>query len=195
MLDRASFLRLGAASALGGLADPGAARAGAPPVLPREDDLGLLQFTATAKLVALAFADRALADAPLRAGDRRRLAALRAADARHLRRLRFSLGTDAPRTTDFAFGFDRAAFASAAAVGAQGEALEELTTGVCLSAAALGRDPGTRELLLRVMAADAGHLATYRVMRGLPAARSGLPEPLDFELAGRALDAYLEPSS
>ncbi len=92
-LDRGAFLRRGMAAALAASLT-GAARAEAAAITPAGDDVGFLQWGATAELVSLAFYDRALnASRSWRSGafsraERRRLTLARAGDADHQRRLR-----------------------------------------------------------------------------------------------------------
>jgi hypothetical protein len=196
LLDRGAFLRLGAASAAaaaGGLAASPPAAA-APPVAPAGEDLGFVQFTVSAKLVALELHDRVAAARLVPARERPRLAALRAGDAAHLRRVAFSLGDERPRRADFTYAFPPAALRSRAGALAELAALEELTAGVGLLAAGFAQDPGTRLLLARVAAADASHLGELRVLQGRPPARSGLPDVPGFEEAAARLDRYLRPT-
>jgi hypothetical protein len=195
-LDRGAFLRLGAAgaaTAAGALAAP-ATGAAAPPVAPVGEDLGFVQFVASAKLVALTLHDRIAAARLLPARPRRRLAALRRADADHLRRVAYALGDERPRRADFEYAFPPAALRDADGALAELARLEELTAGMALLAAGFAADPGTRLLIARIGSADTGHLAELRLLRGRPPARSGLPDVPAFDRATEVLDSYLRPT-
>ncbi len=196
LLDRGAFLRLGAASAAAAASGLAAARRApaAPAATPTGEDLGFVQFMVTAKLVALELHDRIAAARLLPARGRLWLAALRAGDATHLRRLAYSLGDERPRRADFAYAFPAAALRTPAGALAELAALEDLTAGVGLLAAGFAQDPGTRLLVVRVAAADASHLAELRGLQGRPAARSGLPDVPGFEQAAAQLDRYLRPT-
>jgi hypothetical protein len=122
-----------------------------------------------------------------------RLAALRAGDAAHLRRVAFSLEDERPRGTTSPTPSRRAALRTGPGP-RELSALEELTAG--------RRAPGGR------VRAGSGHapaarargrrrrlaLGELRVLQGRPPARSGLPDVPGFEQAAARLDRYLRPT-
>lgn len=202
-MDRAAFLRRGAAAALaagaGGLvAAPGSQAAA--PVRPSGEDIGFLQWGATAELVSIAFYDRALrastgwgAQAFTRA-ERTRLKLTRASDAGHLRRLRYTLAGDAPKRDDFTIVLPDAPFNSRRGVLELGARLERLIAGVYLDGVTNATDPGTRALLGRLLASESQHISALEVLAGAPAT-TGLLAPVYPEAAGAALDAYVRPGA
>lgn len=178
----------------------GPASAAPPPVQPAAADLGALQWSATAELVALRFYDDALRSARtwrgrrLSAADHRTLTGLRAASARHLQRLRWALQGDAPKRSDFDVVLPASALASRAGALAFAASFERLLAGVSLTGVSTGTDPGTRALLGRLLAQQAQHVQALAVLRGTPAT-VGLLNPVGLERAGVELDRYVRPGS
>ncbi len=118
-LDRGQFLRLGAAGAMAtltGAAIAPAAGAQAPPPTPQNEDIGFVQWAATAELVSVAFWERALAAD--RFGDvvAKRITAMRDADRQHLEALSAVLADEAPTTEDFTVVLPKKAFATKAGI-------------------------------------------------------------------------------
>lgn len=195
---RKDFLRLAAAglgaAAAGSLAAPRVARAVAP--TPVGDDLGYVQFGAVAELVSEAFYRRALRDGKgWTHGERRRLRIAREGDIHHLRRLNALLGADAVQRDDYEVVFPTGTFSTRARILAQGLRLERLIVGVYLDGVTNTADPGTRELLGRLVAADSRHLAGLEELGSGTAASTGLPGVTYLENASAELDDYLRLTS
>lgn len=188
---RLSFLRAGAAAVAGApilAAAPAAARFGPAPV---GDDIAWIQLLATAELVNLALLDRA-ADVPgLTGRDRARVRAWRAADAEHLKRLRYPLQDEAPRKDDFEIVLPRGALASRRAFADAAIALKQLVVGAALDGSAFAKDSGTRLLLARIAAGESEQLEGLQRLGGRPPRAGALPASLDLQAAGTRLDAYL----
>jgi hypothetical protein len=200
-VDRATFLRRGLTGALAASAAglPLAARAGAAtPVRPAGEDIGFFQWGATAELVSLAFYDRALHASltwgarGFRAAERTRLKLARAADAEHLRRLRYTLQADAPKAGDFTIALPDRAFRDRRSILGFGAALSELIAGVYLDGVTSAADPGTRALLGRLLAGESQQISALHVLAGRPAT-AGLLRPVFPEQASDALDRYIQP--
>lgn len=192
MLTRARFLRLSAATALGGAVGPAAARAALPAPTPQGDDEGYVQFGALTERAALGYYRRAARMAGTWTRPERD--SLRAAAARkvvHVQRLIAALGADAPSGSDFAIDLPRSAFATRTGALTLGRRLEGLLCGVYVGGVAFTADPATRLLLGRVLAADAEQLSHLRRLAGLPGG-GGLADPIDLETAGTQLDSYLK---
>jgi len=200
-VDRATFLRRGVAGALAASAAglPLAARArAATPVRPAGEDIGFFQWGATAELVSLAFYDRAL-HASLTWGargfspaERTRLKLARAGDAEHLRKLRFTLQGDAPKTSDFTFVLPDGAFRNRRSILGFGVQLKELIAGVYLDGVTSATDPGSRALLGRLLAGESQQISALHVLAGAPAT-AGLLRPVFPQQASDALDRYIQP--
>jgi Ferritin-like domain len=200
-LDRASFLRRGvaglAAMSAAGLLRPAASGA-ADPIRPVGEDIGFVQWGATAELVSLAFYDRALHES-LRWGargfsgaERTRLKLARATDAEHLRKLRFTLQSEAPDKGDFTVALPDAAFRDRRSILDLGLELETLIAGVYLDGVTHAGDPGTRALLGRLLASESQHISALRVLGGQPAT-TGLLHAVYPEQASDALDRFVQP--
>jgi hypothetical protein len=193
-LSRSAFLRLGAtgvATAAGGMLGAGAAFGAPPPATPQGDDLGFLAFGAVAERAALAFYRRALKTPGLfDAGERRQLMQARRAKVQHLMKINAVLGSEAVGSNDFEFDLPKSAFSTRPRAVALGASLEELLVGVYLYGAGYAADPGTRLLVGRLLTVDGQLLAALRALAGKPMA-AGLPNPLDTEQAGDALDKLL----
>lgn len=199
-LTRAAFLRTAAAGTVGLAAAPTSALAGTP-IAPAPDDLGFLQWGASAELARLVLYDRILhetlgrgAPAGFAPAERAQLKLLRASGAEHLRRLRYSLGTEAPRREDFQIVLPEAAFRGRAAMLALAERFGVLLGGLYLAAAAELSDPGTRSLLAQLLASESQHVAALSALRGVPVT-AALPVAIDLAAAGDALDAFLAPGT
>jgi hypothetical protein len=195
-LSRGQFLRLGAsgvaAAAGGALAAGGGVAFGAlPPATPQGDDVGFLTFGVVAERTALAFYKKALTTPHLfDASDRRRLAQARAAKREHVNKINAVLGGDAVGADDYAVDFPKSAFGTRDKAIALGTELEKLLVGVYTYGAAYSADPGTRLLISRLLTVDGQLLGTLRAMVGKPVA-DGMPNPLDTEAAGDALDKLI----
>jgi hypothetical protein len=191
---RKDFLRLAAVgigtAAAGSLAAPRIARAVSP--TPTGDDFAYVQFGVVAGLVIRDFYHRALsADGGWTHGERRRLKIARDSEKRQLLRLNALLGEDAIQSDDYEIVFPDGAFASRARILAQGKRLEKMVVGVFIDGVTNSTDPGTRELLGRLIAADSRHLAGLDELGQGTAASSGLPPAVLLEIASPELDKYL----
>jgi hypothetical protein len=191
---RKDFLRLAAATlgtaAAGSLAGPRAAQAVAP--RPTGDDLGYVQFGVVAELVCEACYHRARTEGHgWTHGERRRLKLAHDGETHHLRRLNALLGQDAVERGDYEIVFPADTFSSRARILAQGRRLEEMVVGVYIDGVTNTADPGLRELLGRLVAADARHLAGLEELGTGTAASSGLPPAMFLENASPELDDYL----
>jgi hypothetical protein len=192
-IDRAQFLRLGAAGVVetvgaGLLAGP--ASAALPVPSPQGDDVGFLSFGAVAELASRAWYTQALGAKGFTPGERRRLQQAHSAKNDHIKRINVALRGDAIQAGDFAATFPDGAFATKARAVALGEQVEALLVGTYLNGAAFARDSATRLLLGRLLTYDAQMLAWIRGLTGAPAA-SGLPNPLSLEQAGATLDRLI----
>jgi hypothetical protein len=191
---RKDFLRIAAVglgtAAAGSLAAPRLARAVAPK--PGGDDLGYVQFGVVAELVCEAFYHRALKEGHgWSQGERRRLKIAHDGKTRQLRRLNALLGEDGIDRGDYEVIFPKGTFDSRERILAQGEKLEKMMVGVYIDGVTNTVDPGTRELLGRLLAADARHLAGLEELGGGTAVASGLPAITFLENASPELDKYL----
>lgn len=187
ILDRGEFLRLGAVTALAGVFG-GAASARAQSPAPQGDDLGYVQWGATAELLSVAFWERALDEGRFSAKAKRRLTAAREADKEHLERLNAVLGEDAP---EFEIVLPDGAFRTRARILAFGQEIEQRVTGVYLDGVARTTDQETRLLLGRLLVADTQHVSLLRGLANEPLADTGLRTPLRVEPAGEWIDRYL----
>jgi hypothetical protein len=166
-MDRASFLKLGATSALVG------------------DGESFVAFGAVAEGVGAAAYRRALSARHL--FDRHERDLLRAAHAAkraHAASLVAVLGDGADSSSDFALKIPSRSLLRLA------EQLERLVVGVYLSGVAYAQDQNTRALLGELMAADVRRLAVVRVLRGLEPL-DGKLAPVDIAVAGDVLDRCL----
>jgi hypothetical protein len=191
---RKDFFRLAAVglgtAAAGSLGAPRVARAVAPK--PSGDDLGYVQFGVVAELVCEAFYHRAAAARGIwDHGERRRLKIAHDGETQHLRRLNALLGEDAVERGDYEIVFPDETFDSRARILAQGAKLEAMVVGVYIDGVANTIDPGLRELLGRLIAADARHLAGLEELGRGTAASRGLPPAVFLENASPELDDYL----
>lgn len=195
---RRDLLRLGAAGAAGALVAPAVARAQQPaptpaPVAPtpKGDDIGYVQWGATAELLSVAFWQRALDDGDWSARATRRLRTARDNDADHLRRLIAVLGDDAPTEDDFEIVLPNRPFRTRASILAFGKEIEERVTAVYLDGIARTSDEATRALLGRLLVSDVGHLGLLRTLGGEPVADKGLRTSMRVETAGEWIDSYI----
>jgi ferritin-like protein len=191
-IDRATFLRVGAAGAVaaatGALAGPAAAALPVP--RPQGDDVGFLSFGAVAELTSRAWYQQALHVQGFSRRERRRLEIGHAAKRDHVIRLNAVLGADAIAPDDFAARLPGGSFADPHRAVALGVSLEELLVGAYLNGAAFARDAATRLLLGRLLVFDAQQLAWMRGLDGATPA-GGLAVPLSLEQAGARLDRLL----
>lgn len=193
-LNRGELLRLSAAGALATAAGTLAAvpaRGAAPAPAPQGEDIGFVQWGATAELVAVIFWDRALAADRFGAETRSWFKAMRAADVQHLVDLSAILGDEAPTTDDFEVVFPRGTFGSRTGIVAAAADIEESITRTYLAAVTQTTDPATRLLLGKLLAQDVGHLDAIRSLDGRSSAFAGRRGPLGLEQAGQWLDRHL----
>lgn len=192
MIDRASFLRLGAASALGLVAVPAVASAqGLPTPAPQGDDIGFLQFGVLAERVSLD-AYRAAAKAKgWTAAEKRLLKTIANQKADHVAQLTAALGADAPGPDDYSVKLPAGALADARSARRFLERLEQLLVGVFVGGAAFSADSATRLLIARLLVSDGQNLSWLRGLRGEPVTET-LPNPIDLETAGDQLDSLLQ---
>jgi Ferritin-like domain len=187
-LSRGELLRLGAA---GALLTAAPAHAAGPPPAPQGDDIGFLQWGATAELVSVAFWDRALEADAFGARVRRWMTAMRTADRQHLTALSTVLADEAPTEQDFEVVLPRRAFGSRAGILALGAEIEESITRAYLAGVTEAIDPATRLLLGKLLVQDVAHLDAVRSLDGSPSAFAGQRAPLGLEQAGEWLDRHL----
>jgi hypothetical protein len=188
-MDRASFLKLGATSALA--LGTGVARAATPAATPVGDDESFVAFGAVAEGVGAAVYQRAMRAPHL--FDRHERDLLRAAHAAkraHGASLVAVLGDDADSSSDFAVTFPKESLRTRRSLLRLSERLERLVVGVYLSGVAYAQDQNTRALLGEILSADVRQLAVVRMLRGLEPL-DGKLAPVDIEVAGDVLDHYL----
>ena len=191
-LNRGELLRLGVAGALVGAAGVvPSARAAGPVPAPQGDDLGYVQWGATAELVCVAFWDRALASDRFGDRGRRWMSAMRVADIQHLAGLSSVLGEDAPTLDDFEVVLPQGAFRTRAGILALGAEIEESITRAYLAGVTQTSDPGTRLLLGKLLVQDVGHVDAINSLGGGSSAFAGRRGPLELEQAGTWLDRHL----
>lgn len=195
-VDRSEFLRLGAASALAGfVGGGGVAVAQVPPgpsvPAPKGDDIGYVQWGATAEMLSIAFYTRALDSKQFSDRVERRLRAARQADREHLAKLNAVLGEDAPSEDDFQIELPNRRFRTEARILNFGLEIEQRVTGVYLDGIARTSDQPTRLLLGRLLISDGQHLTMLRGLAGDPHADDGLRNPVRVETAGAWLDRFL----
>ena len=188
-MDRGSFLKLGAAGALG--LHAGVAQAGTPTATPAGDDESFVAFGAVAEGVGAAVYQRALRAHRLFDGhERELLRAAHSAKRAHAASLVAVLGDDADSSSDFAVTFPKGALRARRSLLRLSERLERLVIGVYLSGVAFAQDQNTRALLGETLSADVRQLAVVRMLRGLEPL-DGKLAPVDIEVAGDVLDRYL----
>jgi len=189
LIDRASFLKLGAAGAL--TVGAGVAGATTPVATPVGDDESFVAFGAVAEGVGAAVYRRALlAKHTFDRHERDLLRAAHAAKLEHATTLTGILGTDAESAGDFVTTFPKGSLRSRRSLLRQAERLERLVIGVYLSGVAYAADENTRALLGETLAADVRQLAVVRALRGMEPL-AGKLAPVDIEVAGNVLDRYL----
>lgn len=189
--DRARFLRLGAAGAVGSaLVLAGSAQAAVPSPAPVGDDVAYLQFGATAELVLQSLYGEIDRNTFFPADERRRVAVLRAATKEHVARLAAVLGGDAPQYGDFHIALPPGKRSRRLLLGKALD-LTGLLAGTYLSGVSDCADPATRTLLGRLLWSEAQQLSQLRAIDGRPVTSAGLPGPISLEDAAPRLDAYL----
>lgn len=192
MIDRAAFLRLGAATAVGVLAPAAVAGAqGLPTPAPQGDDIGFLQFGVLAERVSLDAYRAALKPKGWSAADRQLLSTIASQKADHVAQLTAALSADAPAPDDYTVTLPSGAFATQRGARAFLERLEQLLVGVYIAGAGFTADSATRLLIARLLASDAQSLSALRGLRGAPVV-AALPNPIDLEVAGDQLDTLLQ---
>ena len=187
---RAQFFSLGAAGTLAAVAAPSAWAQGPAPA-PEGDDIGFVQWAATAELVAIACWDGLATRVALDATADRRVHAMRRGDTVHRSSLGAVLGEDAPTRADFAVALPKGAFRSRDRALALAEDIHDHTVRVYLAGVAQAADPGTRLLLGQLLVSDTQHLDAIRALRGRSSVSGGLRGPLDLQAAGTWLDRHL----
>lgn len=192
MIDRASFLRLGAVAAVGALVPTATASAqGLPTPAPQGDDIGFLQFGVLAERVSLDAYRAAAKASGWTAAEKSLLRTVTRAKADHVVQLTAALGSNAPAPDDYAVKLPDGAFATTRTARAFLERLEQVLVGVYVGGAAFSADPATRLLIARLLASDAQNLSALRGLRGDPVV-TALPNPVDLEVAGDQLDTLLQ---
>jgi hypothetical protein len=192
VISRASFLRLGAVTAVGVLVPSAAAGAQLLPTpAPQGDDLGFLQFGVLAERVSLDAYRAAAKSAVWTPADRRLLATIARQKADHVIQLTTALGPDAPAPDDYTVRLPSGAFATQRSARTFLERLEQLLVGVYIGGAGFTADAATRLLIARLLAGDTQNLSALRGLRGDPVV-ARLPNPIDLEVAGDQLDALLQ---
>lgn len=187
---RAQFFTLGAAGTLAAVAAPSAWAQGPAPA-PQGDDIGFVQWAATAELVAVACWDGLATYVALDPRADRWVHAMRRADTVHRSSLDAVLGEDAPTGDDFAVELPKGSFRSLDRGLALAEDIHDHTVRVYLAGVAQAADPGTRLLLGQLLVSDTQHLDAVRALRGRSSVSGGLRGPLDLEAAGTWLDRFL----
>jgi hypothetical protein len=168
---------------------PGVAPAAPATPVPQGDDLGFLNFGAVAEAVLARFYTNAqqLAGA-FSPSELRVLKQAHAQQRGNVDRLNAALGPDeAVSLEDFRRVIPLGSRAGALKVGRR---LEALVTGVYLDGVGYAADPGTRILLGRLLAVSSGQHALLTRWTG--GSLSGLPGPVDLDVAGAILDTYLK---
>ncbi len=195
MIDRASFLRLGAATALGVMVPAAAASAAALPTPnPQGDDAGFLQFGALAEPVSLnAYRAAYKQSSNWSAADLAMFKTLIAQKVDHVNQLTAALGANAPQADDYTVKLPATALRSKRGTLSLLERLEQLLVGVYLGGAAFTADDASRLLIARLLASDAQDLSALRTLRGVPVL-AALPTPIDLDAAGTQLDTLLDPA-
>ena len=194
-MDRGQFLRLGAAGAVaavaGAVSAPAAGAVGPAPA-PQGDDIGFVQWAATAEMVAIACWDRVLGGVRLDEHADRWVHALRRADTGHLAALNAVLGEEAPTEEDFAVKLPKRAFATQARALAQAEEIHDHLVRVYLQGRRAGDATPARACCSASCWSTTPSTST-RCARcaGSRSAFAGLRGPLDLEPAGAWLDGYL----
>jgi hypothetical protein len=192
MHTRATFLRWGAAAAIGAAASPVAARAALPVPAPIGDDVGYLTFVAIAERAALVYyRECRKMKGVWSASERGSLRRGGQVKIDHVQRLTTVLGANAPSAVDFTIELPSTAFRTRRGALSLGRNIEGLLVGVYVEAVAFTADPATRLLLGRLLAADVAQRAELTRLAGLGAS-FGLPDPIDLQTAGDQLDGVLQ---
>lgn len=191
-MTRRRVLVAGAAGAAGALpvVGPGLARA-AKPLTPVGDDIGFLQVGALAELLCVSAYRAAAVHPDFTPRQRRWLDQARAADKLHYSRLSAPLGADAPKFGDYRLGVTAERLRRRSRVVDVLQELERICAGVYISGVANSVDPGTRELLGRLIAADTQHLAAIGRISASAPFTGELPPALDVAQAGDRLDRFI----
>ena len=158
---------------------------------PKGDDVGYVQWGATAEMLSIAFYTRALDSKQFSDRVERRLRAARQADREHLAKLNAVLGEDAPSEDDFQIELPNRRFRTEARILNFGLEIEQRVTGVYLDGIARTSDQPTRLLLGRLLISDGQHLTMLRGLAGDPQADDGLRNPVRVETAGAWIDRFL----
>lgn len=191
-ISRRELLRTGALSA-GATVLPGAPAAAAIRApAPAGDDVGYLVFGASAEGVLARLFTNALAlGGAWTALERRRLREAHSVHRRNVDRINAAL-PDEDRITLDLFARTVPVRSRHAAV-ATGRRLETLAAGTYLSGITNTTDPGSRQLLGRLLSAASRNEALLTGWSG--GALGGLTAPISLDTAGAALDRYLEDPS
>jgi hypothetical protein len=193
-VDRAQFLRLGAAGALGvagvGLIAARPAAAALPAPNPVGDDIGFFGFAVVAELTSERCYQEALRVKGWPAGVRRNLSAAIEAKGAHVRRINDVLRDGAVQPSDYAVDFPEGSFDTRARALTLAVRLENLLVSTYLHGVSYAQDSSSRLMLGRLMSFDGQLLAWLRALGG-GAPVPGLPDPVDTEAGGALLDTYL----
>ncbi len=193
-VDRAQFLRLGAAGALGaagvGLITSGPASAALPAPTPIGDDIGFFGFAVVAELTSQRWYQEALQVKGLGRSVRSTLSAASNAKGAHIRRINDVLRDGAVQPSDFAVDFPKGSFDTRARALGLGQQLEGLLVSTYLYGTSYAQDSSSRLLLGRLQIFDGQLLAWLRSLAGVSPV-PGLPNPIDTEAGGALLDKYL----
>src|SRR5262245_55253072 len=187
---RRRLLTTGAVGGMALLTGPAVAAAAKP--APVDDDLAYLQIASVGKLVSIALVARALAKHRLLSRDARSLLrAIHADEVAHRRLLNAALGADAPQADDYRVKLPSSALKDQRGLALLGLQPEHTTRTAVLGGAAQIVDPGTRDLLIRIVAVDTAHLAVWSQLRGVRPSGGKLPGNLTLEQAAGRFDPYL----
>lgn len=193
-VDRAQFLRLGAAGALGaaGIAAVAArpAAAALPAPNPIGDDIGFFSFAVVAEMASQRWYQEALHVKGLPRAARRTLSEASQAKGAHIRRINDVLRDGAVQPSDFVVTFPKGTFDTQARALRLGQLLEGLLVSTYLYATSYTEDSSSRLLLGRLQIFDGQLLAWLRSLAGVNTV-PGLPNPIDTERGGVLLDRYL----
>jgi hypothetical protein len=182
---------IGAAlGAVGALAVPGVARAGAP----TEADLAQYRLALGTELLGIEFYRRAQASKLFPAHRRREFGLALANEQQHeqaIGGLLAGAGQTVPTADDFDIAFPARAFTSRLRLARLGIELETAFLGAYLGAAATLSDPSAAAVAARLAASQSRHLALHWSIADQRTVGPAFPVPLDIEQVSAVLDRYL----
>jgi rubrerythrin len=176
--------------AVGALALPGVARAGAP----TEADLAQYRLALGTELLGIDFYRRAGRSKLFPANRRRDFALALANEQEHLKAVSALLagaGQTVPAADDFDIAFPARAFTSRLRIAQLGIELETAFLGTYLGAAATLSDPSVAATAARLAASQSRHLALHWSIADQRPVGPAFPVPLDVEQVSAVLDKYL----